>query len=120
MKKLLLSGIAALFLATGTAHSTDEDIMLLFIAGDDGWGHVTYGHSPAMSCSSVLDAFRKGKEDNKPTRLNLGKVSGRVVEMFCLPPNSEQCIDKLIKDVNEGRIAVAGREDEIAKGCTNP
>jgi hypothetical protein len=73
-----------------------------------------------MSCSSALDEFRKGKEDNKPARLNLGKVSGRVVEMFCLPPNSEQYLDKVIKDVNEGRVAVVGREDEIAKGCLKP
>jgi hypothetical protein len=40
MRILLLTSVAALFLATGAAHSTDEDIMLLFIAGDDGWGHV--------------------------------------------------------------------------------
>jgi hypothetical protein len=45
----LLIGVTALFLATGAAHSTDKNILLLFIAGDDGRGHITYGHIPTMS-----------------------------------------------------------------------
>src|SRR5262249_40232992 len=69
MKKLLLAGIAALFLATGTAQAAEvkKDVLMVLLKEDSGETSLHYQTSP--DCQKFLNSFRQLRKKGIAVRL---------------------------------------------------
>src|SRR5262249_37266842 len=69
MKKLLLSSVATLFLATGVAHATKAkpNMLMVVLKEDNGETSLHYQMSP--DCQKFLNTFRQLRKKGIPVRL---------------------------------------------------
>jgi hypothetical protein len=89
MKKTLLSGVAALLLATGTAHAAEtKDMLMVVLKEDDGKKSIHYQMS--SDCQKFLSTFRQQKKKGIPVRLKFlapPEVNGEVIAAYCIHPD---------------------------------
>jgi len=90
MKKLLLTTLAALLLATGTAHAAEvKKDLLMVVLKEDGDG--TSLHQQLTSdCQQFLNAFRQLKKNGIAGRLRFLSppvVNGEVLKAYCIHPD---------------------------------
>jgi len=87
MKKVLLTGVAALFLATGTAHAAE--ILIVAMVDDHG---LTSGHQISLKntfCVTIVNRFTEQAKNWLPVTLTLPEpdFTGRVLEAYCVMPD---------------------------------
>jgi hypothetical protein len=87
MKKLLLASIAALFLATGTAHAAE---VLITVMQDEAGRHSIHQVSLKDGyCVELVTRFNKQAKNGLPVTLTLPEpdFTGVVIEAHCVMPD---------------------------------
>jgi|SRR5262249_9956903 hypothetical protein len=113
MKKLLLAGVAALFLATGTAHAQEldihsgENLVMLLLEKVDGEKHMV-ALNTQENCFTVLEVIEARTKVNKETWLTLRgqEKPERVLNVICTGTPSNQCPPN-----------IAGKTPKDGKAC---
>jgi hypothetical protein len=95
MKKVLLAGIAVLFLATGTASAVEQNWEMAIVLKEPGKEPMFYRHMMLTreDCSQILsDARRQMAESRLPTvtitrHTNNPPVTGEALATYCYAPD---------------------------------
>ena len=87
-----LTGIAALFLATGTAHADEvnKDLLMVLLKEDAVYGGGTSLHyQPSQDCQKFLNSFRQLRKKGIAVRLKFfdPEVNGEVLKAYCIHPD---------------------------------
>jgi len=89
MNKLLLAGIAALLLTTGTEHAAEvkQDILLVVLKEDNGKTSAHYQTS--SDCQKFLSDFRRLRKQGIAVRLKFSfpDANGEVLKAYCIHPD---------------------------------
>jgi hypothetical protein len=87
MKRLLLVTVAALFLATGTAHATE--ILIAAMVDDHGLKTLHQINLKDNFCVGLVNRFAEQSKNGLPVTLTLPEpdFTGRVLEAYCVMPN---------------------------------
>jgi hypothetical protein len=87
MKRLFLTGVAALFLATGTAHASE--ILIALMVDDHGLRTVHQVSLKNSFCVTLVNRFVEQSKNGSPVTLTLPEpdFTGRVLEASCVMPD---------------------------------
>ena|SRR5215472_3752779 len=90
MKKPLLTGIAALFLTTGTVHASE--ILLAVMLNDKNAPELHKITLIDGACTKLLCDFQEQAQNNRPIWLTLPgpTFTGRIVEAHCIMPDGSK------------------------------
>src|SRR5262245_43432716 len=91
MKKLLLTSIAALFLATGTADAAEKDLLVVVLKEADG--KTSMHHQLSPNCMSFLATVSQQMREKQKVFLTFEtppKVTGQVLMAYCIHPDGSK------------------------------
>ena len=90
MRKIFLTGIAVLFLATGTAHAEQD---LLVVVLKEANGKTSLHHQLSQNCMAFLATFTKKMQEKERVFLTFEappKVTGEVLMAYCIHPDGSK------------------------------
>jgi hypothetical protein len=89
--KLLLTGIAALLLATGTADAAEKDLLVVVLKEADG--KTSMHHQLSPNCMDFLATVSQKMREKQKVFLTFEtppKVTGRVLMAYCIHPDGSK------------------------------
>jgi hypothetical protein len=89
MKKLFLTSIAALFLATGAAQPAEVEKDVLTVVLKDDNGKTSLHYQLSQDCQKFLSLFRQLRNQGIAVRLKFfdPEANGEVLKAYCIHPD---------------------------------
>jgi hypothetical protein len=119
MHEMRIQVITALFVfiellvCDSIVQAEQKDVLLVVLEDDKGQRSLHYQPSPHESCSSFLGDLRKARKENVSITLTFEappKVTGRVVDAFCMHPDGSTqtiCDGTITRHSLQGYTAIA-------------